>query len=134
MKKVTKNYSLDQISQLELDIHNWDIIFLYGDLWAGKTTLAQSILKNYFWVTDTITSPTYTYYNKYNWVYHFDLYRLENYDWFFAIGWEDVLDSWSTCLIEWPQILEWTYEPDIIIKLTKTNEESMREITIEYKK
>ncbi|MBT3726615.1 hypothetical protein HOG21_02715 [bacterium] len=32
-----------------------------------------------------MTSPTYTYYNKYNDIYHFDLYRLKSYDEFFSI-------------------------------------------------
>ncbi|MBT3728584.1 hypothetical protein HOF65_00670 [bacterium] len=38
-------------------------------------------------------SPTYTYYNKYNNIYHFDLYKLKSYDEFFAIGGEDILDN-----------------------------------------
>ena len=59
-----------------------------GDLWVWKTTISKYILNNLLWIKEEITSPTYTYYNKYWNNYHFDLYRLENYDEFFAIGWE----------------------------------------------
>jgi tRNA threonylcarbamoyladenosine biosynthesis protein TsaE len=126
-------YSLEKISSLELDFSESRLIFLYWDLWAGKTTLTQSILKNVLWVTENITSPTYTYYNKYlDNVYHFDLYRLWNYEEFFAIGWEEVLDSNAICIIEWPQILEKYYKPDIIITLEKTDSENTRDIKVEY--
>ena len=50
------------------------------------------------WYNWSITSPTYTYYNKYTLdnfinIYHYDLYRLKDYDEFFAIWWEDILDN-----------------------------------------
>jgi tRNA threonylcarbamoyladenosine biosynthesis protein TsaE len=66
---------------------------LKGDLGAGKTTLSKHILQNILGITDDITSPTYTYYNRYGDNYHFDLYRISKYDEFFAIGGEDVLDN-----------------------------------------
>lgn len=54
-----------------------------------------------------VRSPTYTYYQKYgDNIYHFDLYRLEDYDTFISIGGEEILSDASTiALIEWPEIL-----------------------------
>jgi tRNA threonylcarbamoyladenosine biosynthesis protein TsaE len=54
-----------------------------------------------------VRSPTYTYYQKYSTsIYHFDLYRLEDYDTFVSIGGEEILgDSCTITLIEWPEIL-----------------------------
>ena len=54
-----------------------------------------------------IRSPTYTYYQKYGeWLYHFDLYRLDNFENFDLIGGGEILDnSENICLIEWPEIL-----------------------------
>lgn len=132
MKKI---YNLENIKSLELEINSPSIIFLRWDLWAGKTTLSKHILNDILKIDEEITSPTYTYYNKYENNYHFDLYRISNYDEFFAIWAEEILDnnSW-VILIEWPDIIEKYYSPDIEIFLRKTENENEREIEIIYKK
>lgn len=133
MKKI---YSLKDLPNLNLDIKNHCLIYLKWDLWAWKTTISKHILNNLLWVKDNITSPTYTYYNKYIWknntiIYHFDLYRLKNYDEFFSIWWESILDdnNWII-LIEWPELIEKYYKPNIEIKINKTNIENERELII----
>ncbi|USN59129.1 MAG: tRNA (adenosine(37)-N6)-threonylcarbamoyltransferase complex ATPase subunit type 1 TsaE [Candidatus Peribacteria bacterium] len=66
-------------------------------------------------------------------VYHFDLYRLKDYDEFFAIGGEDILDNNDgIVLIEWPEIIAEHYSPDIDVYLKKTDREDEREITLQY--
>lgn len=128
-------YKLGDIGNIKTDFPRQGIVFLYWDLWAWKTTLIQNILKNTFNIKESITSPTYTYYNKYaENIYHFDLYRLEKYDEFFAIWWEEILDWETLSFIEWPDILEKYYKPDVTIHIQKTDKEDEREIIIEYKK
>ncbi len=143
-------YNIKDIFNLKIPIKLPSIIFLKWDLWAWKTTISKHILNNLLWIKEEITSPTYTYYNKYtvdswllatdswqltpdNWltVYHFDLYRLSNYDEFFAIWWEDILDnnSWII-LIEWPELIEKYYKADLEIILKKTKKDDEREIEI----
>lgn len=131
---MVKKYNLEEINQLNIDIKTWDIIFLYWDLAAWKTTLSKHIINNLLWVKQEVISPTYTYYNKYlNNVYHFDLYRLKNYDEFFAIWWEEILDNnENICIIEWPEILKNYYKPTIEIYLKKLLDENQREIEIKY--
>jgi len=80
-------------------------------------------------VDESVTSPTYTYYNKYSSpeygeVHHFDLYRLENYDEFFAIWAEDIFDNntW-VILVEWPGLISNYYQADIGIYLHKVQDE-----------
>lgn len=126
-----KKYFINEISSLELDFQKPCIIFLKWDLWAGKTTISKHILNNILWIKQEITSPTYTYYNKYDENYHFDLYRLSNYDEFFAIWAEEILDnnSW-VILIEWPELIEKYYKADYEIILTKTENPNEREIEI----
>lgn len=126
-----KKFFLEDISKLDFEIKKPSIIFLRWDLWAWKTTLSKHIFKNILKIENEITSPTYTYYNKYGENYHFDLYRLQNYDEFFAIWGEEVLDnnSW-VILIEWPDLIEKYYKPDIEIFLKKTENELEREIEI----
>lgn len=128
-----QKYFLDEINSLSLSLKSPSIVFIYGDLWAGKTTLSKHILKNLLWVQEEVTSPTYTYYNKYGENYHFDLYRIEKYDEFFAIWWEEILENnTGVILIEWPERIEKFWIPDVKIHLKKWNNENEREIEIEY--
>lgn len=129
-----EKYTLNTLRDLEIDIKKDCIIFLYGDLWAGKTTLTQHIIGNILGKKQDITSPTYTYYNKIDDIYHFDLYRLESYDQFISIWWEEILDNneWII-IIEWPELIDGYYKPDIIIRLQKSNIENERSIEIVYR-
>ena len=126
-----QKYFLKYISDLKIEIKKPCLIFLKWDLWAGKTTLAKHILNDILWIEGEVTSPTYTYYHKYLDNYHFDLYRINNYDEFFAIWWEEILDnnSW-VILVEWPEIIEKYYSPDLEIILKKTENSEEREIKI----
>jgi len=130
MKKI---YSINDINNIKISINKPSLIFLKWDLWLWKTTLVKYIINNLLNNTSKITSPTYTYYNKIDDIYHFDLYRLKKYDEFFAIWWEDILDNneW-VILIEWPEIIEKYYNADIEISLNKTLVKNEREITIKY--
>ncbi len=128
-------YSINNISDLNIKIKKPSLIYLKGDLWAWKTTLSKNIINNILWIKADITSPTYTYYNKYNDIYHFDLYRLNTYDDFFAIWAEDILDNneW-VIIVEWPDLIEKYYKADIEIYINKTDDENIRELDIIYKK
>ncbi len=54
-----------------------------------------------------VTSPTYTYYQKYgDNLYHFDLYRINTPEDIIRIGADEILDNPHTiCIIEWPEKL-----------------------------
>lgn len=133
---IEKTYTLSEIESLQLPIVLPSIVFLEWDLGAGKTTLTKSIIKN-MGVKEDITSPTYTYYNKYvtengTPIFHFDLYRLQNYDEFFAIWWEEILDNnEGLILIEWPDILKEFYNADLELQLQKTENIEERIIKIQ---
>lgn len=129
------NYKLEDITSLKIAINKGNLIFLYWDLRAWKTTLSKHIINDILWINEEVRSPTYTYYNKYREnIYHFDLYRLKNYDEFFAIGWEEILDNPDNiCIVEWPEILEKYFKADIVIKLWKISDNE-RSIDIVYNK
>lgn len=95
----TKNIGMKVASRLK----KGDVIVLSGDLGSGKTKFVEGILK-YFGKEDEISSPTFTIVNEYNTdnvnIYHFDVYRLEDEDEFYAIGGEEYFDK-GICLIEW---------------------------------
>ena len=89
------------------------IILLSGDLGAGKTTLVK-VLCDKLWVTEPVSSPTFSLINEYaspmqGTIYHMDLYRLQKPDDLVQIGFEEYLDSGHLCLIEWPDVAEGYY-------------------------
>lgn len=66
-----------------------DVIVLSGELGSGKTKFVEGVL-SYFGLENEISSPTFTIVNEYSGkefpIYHFDVYRLEDEDEFYAIG------------------------------------------------
>ena len=85
-----------------------DIIILSGELGCGKTKFTEGILK-YYGLENEISSPTFTIVNEYNAkdlnIYHFDVYRLEDVEEFYAIGGEEYFLN-GICVIEWGEMIE----------------------------
>lgn len=86
-----------------------DIVLLFGDLGAGKTTLTQGICKGLGLPGgEYIRSPTFTLINEYQGkipIYHIDLYRLENPEEIEALGLEEVLFGNGVSIVEWSEKL-----------------------------
>ncbi len=86
-----------------------DVIALFGDLGAGKTTLARGLITALAGDGEElleVPSPTFTLVQTYEVgdlaIYHFDLYRLESSNEIWELGWEEALDG-GVSLIEWPE-------------------------------
>ena len=111
----TKNFA----KKIASKSNKGDVIVLTGELGAGKTKFTEGFL-SYFGLEDEISSPTFTIVNEYKnditTIYHFDVYRLENSDEFYAIGGEEYFEN-GICIIEWGEIIEDAL-PENYIKVT----------------
>lgn len=86
-----------------------DLVALEGGLGAGKTTLARAILRAASGDPSLIVpSPTFTlaevYETKHTSFWHFDLYRLEQPEQVFELGWEEARAE-GVALVEWAERL-----------------------------
>ena len=123
-------------SELASTLHVGDGVVLSGELGAGKTKFTEGFLK-YFGLDNQISSPTFSIVNEYKkdniHIYHFDVYRLEDVDEFYAIGGEEYFSS-GICIIEWGEIIEEAL-PNNYIKITfekDISDENLRYLKIEY--
>ena len=104
-----------------------DIVALIGDLGTGKTALTKYIAEG-LGIKEEISSPTFTIVKEYKSgrlpLYHFDVYRLEDSDEFYAIGGEEYFEK-GICLIEWGELISDVLPKDYIhitIKKDSDNE------------
>lgn len=84
------------------------VICVDGDLGAGKTVLAQGIAKG-LGVMEQVVSPTFTIIQEYRDgrlpFYHFDVYRIEDPDEMYEVGFEDYFYGGGVCMIEWSELI-----------------------------
>ena len=109
------------------------VIYLHGDLGAGKTTLTRGLLRGLGY-QGVVKSPTYAIVESYQLnqftVHHFDLYRFASPNEWEDAGLDDLITNDSICLIEWPQQGgEWVPAADLSFSLNPHNEGRICTIT-----
>jgi len=100
-------------ADLANDLEGGDIIALFGNLGAGKTTFVQGLAKA-LGIKKRILSPTFVFVRSYPFsknsekltFHHLDLYRGQSISDFDALGLDEIFDKDAICVIEWADKIE----------------------------
>jgi len=93
------------------------IVALYGELGAGKTAFTRGLASG-LGISMNVSSPTFTIVNEYPGsipLFHFDMYRLENENELFDIGWDDYTERGGVCVVEWSEKVPGAFPRDAIV-------------------
>ncbi len=91
--------------RLAVRLQRGDVLALYGDLGAGKTTLVRGLARG-LGSSDPVSSPTFVLLHVYEGrltLYHFDAWRLAGPGDLEAIGAEDYLEGDGVAVVEWSE-------------------------------
>jgi N-acetylmuramate 1-kinase len=118
---------------LALALKPGDCLALYGDLGAGKSTLARALLRAIAEDDDLeVPSPTFTLVQMYDLripASHFDLYRLGDSSELDELGFDEALET-GICLVEWPQRAQDRLPKDTISIAYRFSPDGGRQLTI----
>ncbi len=82
---------------------------LIGDLGVGKTIFTKGFARG-LGIGEHVTSPTFTIVNEYHDgrlpFYHFDVYRIEDSEEMYEIGYEEYFYNDGICLVEWANLID----------------------------
>ena len=112
------------------------VVAYRGGLGMGKTAFTRGLAKGLGY-SGRVTSPTFTIVDEYEGgrlpLFHFDMYRLEDDDALFDIGWEDYLDRGGICAVEWSEQVARAMPADTVyVTIARRPEDDRwRTITIE---
>jgi len=136
-KSVEETEGVGRELALSLDREKPCFIAMYGDLGVGKTAFVRG-LASVLAPKARVKSPTYTVVNKYEGdsipLYHLDVYRINDEDELYSIGFDDYVNT-GICVVEWSENIPESIPKDAIkVSIEKEGENfEKRKITVEVK-
>ena len=134
-RKVLNFEEIDELAvKMARKLRKGGCLGLIGDLGAGKTTFTKKICKEYN-INENIKSPTFTYVIEYSSgdvpVYHFDVYRINDSEEIYEIGFEDYIgEDGSVVIIEWAdKILDEMPEDAVFVEINHYSDVA-REVSV----
>ena len=110
-----------------------DTVLLHGDLGAGKSVFARGAARA-LGIAGAMPSPTFTLMIPYEGekkLYHFDLYRLNDPDEFYAAGLDEFIGGDGIALVEWPEMADIDPFPAVHVTIRRSDaDENAREIEL----
>ncbi len=130
--KTTSEAATQKVAQKLADtLKPGDIIFLYGDLGAGKSVFVRGLAKG-LGVKKRVLSPTFVLMRSYPFardgrkmnLYHLDLYRTDDTK---SLGLDEILENRGIVVIEWAEKIKDRLPPKRIdVKIEKLDETSRK--------
>ena len=121
-------------AQLATTLNGGEVFAFYVDLGQGKTCFVTGLAEG-LGFTGEVSSPTFAIINEYLGgrldLYHFDMYRVTDWNDLYSTGYFDYMESGGVLAVEWSENIE-NALPDNDIRVTiKRLDETTREITID---
>lgn len=120
--------------RLGRQLRRGDFVALTGGLGMGKTQFIRGLARGLGYA-GAVTSPTFTLVHEYPGpvpVYHFDMYRISNWDELESTGFFDYLGAGGVCAVEWSENI-WEALPSdaYVVHIARGADEHSRLITID---
>ena len=124
-------------TQMLEDVSLPAFVALYGDLGVGKTAFVRGFA-SVIAPQSLVRSPTFSLVNEYRAqprpLFHFDMYRIEDEDDLYSIGFFDYLERNGICLVEWSENIPYALPEDylrVTIEKLSADKPDSRRITVE---
>ena len=119
-------------TRLKESLQNGDVILLTGEIGAGKSHFARSLIQAAMDNIEEVPSPTFTLVQTYDTIigsiWHADLYRLNDQSDIFELGLIDAFGN-EIVLVEWPDRLGYLEPQDALTVEITILEKNKRKIT-----
>ena len=123
-------------AKLAKTLEGGEVIAFRGDLGMGKTCFTRGLAFG-LGFTGEVTSPTFALINEYIGgrlpIYHFDMYRISNWEELFSSGFFDYIESGGVVVAEWSENIENALPDNTVYVSMEHISENSRKIKVFHK-